>query len=175
MRLYNSITAKVLVCLAGALFPVETVPAMACNCGGRPGGLTGADHDVAEAATVPGCHVGRLRTPHSCCDSPAIGLALRGSCCGADCSCSCCRNGGARSQGSSCQCVHNGSPSAPDPLPSDSRTDSTKRLLTSAPCRGLTAVVNIVPRVVLARADQRSASFGSSAPERLSVLCRLVI
>jgi len=69
----------------------------------------------------------------------------------------------------------NKSAPAPNPLPGDSRTDNTKPSLSAPSLACHAAVAILVPPAILARADQQPTLLGSSAPERLSILCRLVI
>lgn len=172
----NSITAKVLVWLAGVLVPAQTMPLMACACGSQSQGsakLESGRADAASAATCPHC-TGRSPVRRSCCASAAARSARHGTCCAAKGSCSCCCQGGANSQGSSCQCSKGGSTPARDPLSNDSRTENTKSFSASS-VYGPTSVAIVVAPAALARAHQPPTLLGSSAPERLSLLCRLVI
>jgi hypothetical protein len=175
VRFLNSITAKVIVWLAAVLVPAETLPRMVCACGNHAPGPSQAAVGCAGAGSVaacPHCNVAE-RSPHSCCGSSAASHA-RSDCCAAQGACSCCCTSGAHSDGTSCQCARDDSAPAPAPLPGDSRTDTTKSSVSVSSFTGPTAVVLPVPSAD-ARADQHPAFLGSSAPERLSVLCRLVI
>lgn len=180
MRFCNSITAKVLVWLAAISVPAQALPAMACDCGShsprraevKPGKSGRAD--AAPAAKCPHCS-GGSRPRHSCCGGTAASSTQHGSCCGAMGSCCGCCKGGLGSHGSPCQCSTNKSTPAPDPLPSDSRTDTTKSSLSTSSLGGMASVAILAPPAALAHADQQPTFLGSSAPERLSILCRLVI
>ena len=178
VRFLNSISAKVVVWLAAVLVPAETLPLMACDCGSHSPRPTQTGLGCTAAASVTACqhcNVGS-RARHSCCGSAAASSASPGSCCAAKGSCSCCSKDGARSPGGPCQCSANDSAPAPAaPLPGDSRTDNTKSSVSTSSFGGLTAVVILVPSAAAARADQQPTLLGSTVPERLSVLCRLVI
>jgi hypothetical protein len=174
MRFSNSITAKVLVWLAAILVPAQTLPLMACDCGShspRSMAVKADRADAAPAAKCPHCTSGS-RPRHSCCGGTAASSGQHGSCCGAKGSC-CCK-GGLGSHGGPCLCSVNKSAPAPDPLPSNSRTDNTKSSLGSSSDTVATVAV-VVPSVVLAQAAQQPSLLGSTSLERLSTLCRLVI
>ena len=176
MRFCNSITAKVLVWLASVLVPAQTMPLMACACGNQPQGPAKVESgrvDAVSAATCPHC-TGTSPVRRSCCDSATARSACHGTCCAAKGSCSCCCQGGARPEGSSCQCSKSGSTPAPDPLSNDSRTDNTKSSSASS-VHGPATVAVVVAPAALAHSHQQPTLLGSSAPERLSLLCRLVI
>jgi len=174
MRLCDNITVKVLVWLSAMLVPVETLPSPACNCGGcvlcsaAPGS---GRADPTLAAECPHCT--RASQPrHSCCGStsgssapPESRRGNAGSCCG---------KGTSGAPGGPCRCSKSEPSPAPDPLPRDSRTHDTKSL-TSAGCGDSATVAILGPLPATACADRRSIRSGSSAPERLSVLCRLLI
>jgi hypothetical protein len=175
MRLFNTITAKIFVWLAAVLVPAETLPVVACNCGNhtpREMGVRSARAEAAPAAKCPHC-TSKTRPQHSSGGAVAASSAQRGSCCGAKGSC-CCK-GGLGSHGGPCQCAQKKSAPAPDPLPSDSRTNNTKSSVTASACGGMAVVAVLVPTAIAAHAEQQSAFHGSSAPERLSILCRLVL
>jgi hypothetical protein len=174
MRFCNSITAQVLVWLAALFVPVQALHATACGCRShstRSREAKSAGADVAPAAKCSHC-TGGSRPQNSCCGSATASSEQGGRACDANGSCCCCK-GGPGSQGSNCQCSANNSAPAPDPLPGTSQTDDAKSL-TTASCGGLTVAV-FVPPTGPAYADERSTLLCFSAPERLSVLCRLVI
>lgn len=174
MPLCNNITAKVLVWLAAISVPAETLPVMACNCGSHPPQRAEAKSSRAAETPAAKCShcAARSQPRHSCCGSTAATLVQHGSCCGAEGSC-CCK-GGLGSHGGPCQCSAKHSDPVPNPLPGDSRTDNTKPSLSPSSLAGMTTAA-ILPLAVLGPADQQPTLLGSSAPERLSVLCRLVI
>ena len=172
----NSITAKVLVWLAGVLVPAQTMPLMACACGSQSQGsakLESGRVDAASAATCPHC-TGRSPVRRSCCASATARSARHGTSCGAKGSCSCGGQDGARSPGGSCQCSKSRSAPAPVPASNGSRTDNTKSSSASS-VYGPTTVAIVAAPAALAHAHQQPTLLGSSAPERLSLLCRLVI
>src|SRR3990170_6743070 len=117
MRLCNSITAKVLVWLAAILVPAETLPLMACDCGGHCPQSMAVTADRANAALAVGCPhcTGGWRPRHSCCGGTAASPTQHGNCC--DANGSCCGRGGLGSHGSPYRCSANKSVPAPDPLP----------------------------------------------------------
>jgi hypothetical protein len=145
MRFCDSITAKVLVWLAAILLPGETLPVMSCECG---------SHSPPRAVSS---------AQHRCC------CGDKGRCC-----CCCCK-GGADPHGGPCHCAANQSAPAPVPLPGNSRTDNTKSSQSASSLGGVATVAILVPSVIVAHANQQPTIPGSSAPERLSILCRLVI
>jgi hypothetical protein len=171
MRLFNGITAKVLVWLAAILVPADALPLMACGCGSHaPGSACRAD--ARPAAKCPHCN-STSRPQKSCCGSTAVASTEQGSCCGAKGSCCCCK-GTLGSEGSLCLCAVKKSAPASAPLPGNSRTDNTKSVSTCS-FGGLAAAMVLVRPTTPARADQQATLLCSSAPERLSILCRLVI
>ncbi len=171
MRLCQSITAKVFVWLAAILVPVEALPVMACDCGSQSVSTKAKSTQAAHAAKCPHCAAGS-RPRRSCCGGTATSSGPKGSCCGSKGSCCCCK-GGSGSHGGPCQCSVNKSPPAPDPLPTDSRTNNTKTSLDSASDTVVTVVV--VAPMLLAQAAQQSSRSASTSLERLSTLCRLVV
>ena len=179
MRFCNRITVKALVWLAAILVPVETLPAMACDCGSRSPRSVASKSGRANVAPAAKSPRGPARSQprHSCCGSAAESPALQGSCCGAkgsSCCCRCCCTGGPRSQGGLCQCSAHKSVPAPDPLPGSSRTENTKSSL--CPSSGTMATVAVVvPSPVVAQAAQQPSVLGATSLERLTTLCRLVI
>lgn len=175
MPFCNSITAKVLVWLAAILVPVETLPAMGCDCGSHSPGSAVAKSvraDAAPAARCPHC-TSRSRPGHSCCGT-AASSAQHGRCCGGSGSCCCCCKGGPGSHGGPCQCAANKSAPAPDPLPDNSRTENTKSSLGSS-SDTVTTIAVLVSSLVLAQAAQQPSLLACTSLERLSTLCRLVI
>jgi len=60
-------------------------------------------------------------------------------------------------------------------MPGESRTDNTKSSVAASSFGSLTTVALLVPPATAAPVEQQAALHCSSAPERLSVLCRLVI
>ena len=173
MRFCESITAKVLVWLAAILVPVESLPVMACDCGSHSLGTSAVNAAHADAAPVAKCPhcASRERARHSCCGDAAVSSAQPCCCCGGNgpCHCCCCKHGG------QCHCAANKSAPAPDPLPSNSRTDNTKSSLATSSLGGMATVAVLVPSAALTRGDQQPTLLCSSAPERLSILCRLVV
>ncbi len=168
------LTTRIVVWLAAVLVPAGSLPAMTCSCGSH------ADSSQAdgcrlepESAGPPSCCGERAKPTHSCCQSRSAPATAR--CCLAGSSCSCCGNGGTDSNGNGCQCSagHSSVP-APDPEPRNPRTDETKPSL-SAACFGNAAAATVAAAPAILRADQQSMNLGSTAPERLSVLCRLVL
>ncbi len=175
MQFCNSITAKALVWLAAILLPAETLPSMACGCRCRtspPAALKSSPADAPPAAKCSHCAAGS-RTRHSCCGGIAASSAQNATCCKSKGSCCCCKSGQG-SHGSPCQCWVSKSP-APAPLPNHSRTQNTKSSLAASSAAGLSTAVVLVPAAAPARAEHQPALHCSSAPERLSILCRLVI
>ena len=175
MRFCNTITAKILVWLAAILVPAEALPMMACDCGNhspQPAALKSGRADAAPAAKCAHCAT-RLRTQPSC-GGTAVSSAQHKCCCGdGPCHC-CCSNGGLGSHGGPCRCAANKSVPAPDPLPSNSRTDNTKSSLGSS--SGIVATVAVlVSSRVLAHSAQQPCLLACTSLERLSALCRLII
>lgn len=176
VQLYESITAKVIVWIAGVLVPAQSLPVMACGCGShlpRSTALKSGRMEDAPAAKCLHCAT-RSQPRHSCCGGTAESSQQQGSCCGGNGASCCCCKGGSASHGAPCQCSTNHSVPAPDPLPSNSQTDNTKSSLGS-PSDTVATVVKVVPSAVLAEAAQQSSLLGSTSLERLSTLCRLVI
>jgi hypothetical protein len=60
-------------------------------------------------------------------------------------------------------------------LPGNSRTDNTKSSRSASSLGGLATVVILIPSAIVAHANQQPTILSSSVPERLSLLCRLVI
>lgn len=174
VKFCNRITARLAVWLAGVLVPAQTMPVMACGCGNQPHRLTKVQSASADAAPLATCprFAGSSAVRHPCCARVAARSADR-TCCAGKASCSCCQ-GGSRSQGTSCQCSKSGSAPAPAPLSNNSRTDNTKSSSPSL-CHAPAVIAVVVAPGATAHANQHPFLFGSSAPERLSVLCRLVI
>ena len=178
MRFCNSITAKVLVWLAGVLVPLESLPLTACNCADasvRATKLETAPVVGSPVAACPHCKA-ESRARHSCCGSAAALSASHGSCCccccGTGSTCCCCSKGAGHSNGGTCRCAKNGCVPPTAPLSSNSRTDNTKSRL--AVSSGTVATVVVPSRVFAQTAGQPSLP-GCTSLERLSTLCRLVL
>jgi hypothetical protein len=169
----NNFITKVLVWLAALLVPVETLPVMACDCGGHSSQSTGlfpSRTDARPTAKCPRC-AARSQGRHSCCGGKATTSNQQGSCCKARGSCCCCKSGNG---GGQCMCSANKSAPVPDPLQNNSRTNNTKTSL-SASTDLVIAVPVVVPPLLIARAACQPSFFASTSLERLSALCRLVI
>lgn len=168
MRFANSITAKVVVWLAGLLVPVETLPLMACDCGSTP-----KPTPTAVCHTTPACpHCSRRnRATRPCCQRVA---ASSPRCCGGTASCCCCK-GRASSEGSSCQCTKGSPAPTQAPLSNDSRTDNGKSLSSASACAVVAASSAVVLPSPQLQRNHQQAIFGSTSLERLSTLCRLVV
>ena len=104
------------------------------------------------------------------CEGPAATSARVHGCCGGS-HCCCCKG----RPGGVCRCSANKSAPSPAPLPGNSRPDNSKSPLATCAPAGLATVATVVLAGTPAGADQRTILPGSSAPERLSILCRLVI
>lgn len=170
-------TVKGIVWLAALLVPVETLPLMACNCQARPqdgavsgdvrtdlvaGGSTACPHCTEVPAQPPCCR----GCSESASDS-GNGCGVSGSCCGQS-------ETGSPSCGGQCQCSANRAAPAPMPLSGNPQTENTKTSLSVASLSCASVATTLVP-AVLAHSDQHVAALVSSASERLSILCRLVI
>ena len=177
MQFHKTIAARVLVWLAAALVPVEAMPLTVCNCGSHSGQPTEARVDGSPAKPVPACPncVGESRTKPSCCGKSAEDSSKRG-CCGRTKASGTCCCGGQCSQGVSCHCSANHAVPASSPNPNESPADGFKVSLSTSPFASVTTAAVVIPPSVYASLRERPTSFlGSTAPERLSVLCRLVI
>ena len=169
----DSITSKAVVWLGAILVPVASWPSTSCTCGSHVGGSATFKHaqvgaDVA--TTCPHC------TPdpqprHSCCGGGAVASAPRRTCCGSSDACRCC---GSRSPCGVCQCSNSQSVPAPAPLPNDPRPNDSKTPAISLGV-GLASVAALFLPTAATCADHRPVNLGASAPERLSILCRLLI
>ena len=176
MQFCDYLTTRIVVWLAAVLVPAGSLPAMACSCGSHVDSSQ-ADGCRLETDPVgpPSCCSGRAKPTHSCCQSRSTPTTAHTSCCLAGSSCSCCGNDGTGSKGNGCQCsVDHSSIPSPDPEPRNSRTDDTKPSLSAASFGNAAAAAVAVAPAIL-KADQQSMGLGSTAPERLSVLCRLVL
>lgn len=177
MQFHKTIAARVLVWLAAVLVPVEAMPLTACNCGSHSAPSTEVHVGCSVAASVPVCPncVGESRNEPSCCGRSADDSSRRGCCGRTKASGSCCCEGQC-SQGVSCHCSANHAAPASNPIPNESPADGSKSSLSTSPFASVTSAAVVVPPRVLAGRREGPASFlGSTAPERLNVLCRLVI
>ena len=172
MGFHRKISVQALVWLAALLMPAQAVPA-ACSCGDHAS--KSAPVATAGGGAAPSCpHCRAKSAAHACCKGKAA--AAHPGCCGggANCRC-CCGKSGSSSQGSGCHCVHNNSAPAPDSAPSPSPTNTAKSPLATPSFGSVTTVAMFALQAAFAAADQHPTLLASSAPERLSVLCRLVI
>lgn len=177
VQFHKTIAARVLVWLAAVLVPVEAMPLTVCNCDSHSVqpveshvGCSGA----APVAVCPNC-VGESRTEPSCCGKSADQSSKNDRCdrtrVSGSCSCE-----GQCSHGASCDCAANHASPASNPISNQSPADGSKVSLSASPFAGGTTAAVVVPPSVLAGMGERpTSSIGSTAPERLSVLCRLVI
>ena len=166
MRFSNSITARVVVWLAGLLVPLETLPLMACDCGSIP-----KPTPTAVSHTTPACpHCSRgNRATRPCCQR-AVTSSHRCCCCGAA---SCCCMKGTHSAVNPCQCASNSSAPTPAPISNDSQTDHSKAA--AASCAVVAAGASVIPPSPQLHSNHHGAFIGSTTLKRLSTLCRLVV
>lgn len=170
----SSITAKILVWVAGVLVPVQALPVKACGCGEPlPQSIAMRPDQAADVVIAPAPDdAARLQARQTCCGTPPASEQPRNCCGGGGASCGC--GDCPASRGGPCHCSANHSVPAPDPLPGNSQTGNTKYWFGS-PSDAIATVVKVVPSVVLSQAAQQSSLRGSTSLERLTTLCRLVI
>jgi hypothetical protein len=171
----NRITSRVLIWLASLLVPAQSMPLTACGCGNEPQRQVGSGIGRADAAPATSCPccTGRSTARRSCCTGTATHSARRATCCAERGKSSAC-GGGAHSPETSCHCSHSSPAPVPVPVPNDSRTDKSKSSSTS-PFQGTMVLAVVVADASSARDSFQPVLFGPSAPERLSLICRLII
>lgn len=171
MRFFHCLATRIVVGLAAVLVPAQSLPLTACGCGSHSA-------EPAEAETrclhCPHCSA-RARSSDSCCQEATTASTFHGGC-GATGPSSCCAQGStAASPSGVCLCSAGHSVPTPDPSPGDSRTNNTKSPSLESSIAGTAVATVLIPSAVSSRADQQSLALGLTAPERLSILCRLVI
>ena len=184
MDFRQSFTARLVAGIAAALIPAQTVSMSGCSCGPRTADFTQADGILAQ--TEPGAASERCcrgsRVGHSCCRGQAVGVGTGAgrSSSAEGCNCragsstrSCCQRGDCAG-GNLCHCAADDSVPASDPASDGSRTGSGKPSLSPITFAGWVAAP-VAATSAMVRNDRYSTVGASSAPERLSVLCRLVI
>jgi len=162
-----SFTGKVIVWLIAIMVPVQSLPLLACDCGGSTSSVAKSADIRSTIAKCPG-RFSRDRVAHPCCARRALAATACG-CCGLE---TCCCHRGSNNPGGECHCSTKNSIPVPNPAPLDSRVDCGKLLL-AADCQMATTAMPLVASFAH-RAPQVPVS-GQTALERLSTLCRLVV
>jgi hypothetical protein len=171
----NRITSRAFVWLASLLVPAQSMPLTACGCGNEPQRQVGTEirrTDAAPATSCRCCGSGSMAR-RSCCTGTVPHSARRGACCaerGKSSGCS----GGAHSPGTSCHCSKSRPAPVPVPVPNDTSTDKGKSS-SSSPFQGPMVLAVVVADASSGRDSFQPVLSGPSAPERLSLFCRLVI
>ncbi len=157
MAFHRKLSVQSLVWLAALMLPAQAFPA-ACTCGQVS---KAALAPVSNKATMPSCPHCRARGAHACCRG--------GSCC------CCCGKAGSVCHGRGCHCVRSTSRPVPDSTPAPSPTSTTKSPTSAAAFGGPATADVATAQTAFTAAHQHAILFAAGVPDRLAVLCRLVI
>jgi hypothetical protein len=171
MGFHRKISVQALVWLAALMLPAQAIPA-ACSCGDHAS--QSASATAPGSAAVPSCpHCRAKNAAHACCKGKA---GAGHTCCGggANCRC-CCGKGGTGCQGNECHCVHSNPRPAPESTPSPAPTNTAKSPLSTPALGNVSAVLFFTAQAAFTAAHEHPTLLVSSALDRLTALCRLVI